>query len=350
MKDRVRFGIIGTGVIGPWHALAIEACEDAELVAVADVALDKAKALAKEHGDVECYADFRKMVGRSDLDAVSICTPSGLHGEAAIAAAQAGKHVLCEKPLDVTVEKIDAMIDAARENNVKLGGIFQWRTYPVSVRARDAVQSGALGKMVLGDAYLKYYRSQAYYDSAGWRGTWEFDGGGALMNQGVHGIDLLLWIMGDVESVFARTAPLLRKIEVEDTAVAALKFKSGAFGVIEGTTSSNPGEESMLAFHGDKGTIIMTESRFLRWAVAEQSGEHAEEKEDMKQVEGETKTGVSDPTEIGIRGHVIQVADMVKAIKEDRDPMVTGESARKSVQLITAIYESSRTGQEVFIK
>lgn len=350
MKGKVRFGIIGTGVIGPWHARAIEACEDAELAAVADVAVDKAKALAKEHGDAASYADFREMIARDDIDAVSICTPSGLHGEAAIAAAQAGKHVLCEKPLETTVEKIDAMINAARENSVKLGGVFQWRTYPVSIKAREAVQSGVLGKMVLGDAYLKYYRSQDYYDSAGWRGTWEFDGGGALMNQGVHGVDLLLWIMGDVESVFARTAPLLRKIEVEDTAVAALKFKSGAFGVIEGTTSSNPGEESMLSLHGDKGTIIMNESKFLRWAVAEEEGQHAEEKEEMKQVEGETKTGVSDPTEIGIRGHMIQVADMVKAIREDRDPMVTGESARKSVQLITAIYESSRTGQEVFIK
>jgi len=350
MNDKVRFGIIGTGVIGPWHAQAIEACEDAELVAVADIALDKAKALAKEHGGAACYADFREMVVSDDVDAVSICTPSGLHGDAAIAAAQAGKHVLCEKPLEITVEKIDAMIDAAKQNNVKLGGVFQWRTYPVSLKAREAVQSGALGKMVLGDAYLKYYRSQAYYDSAGWRGTWQFDGGGALMNQGVHGIDLLLWIMGDVESVFGRTAPLLREIEVEDTAVAALKFKSGAFGVIEGTTSSNPGEESMLALHGDKGTIIMTESRFLRWEVAEEEGEHAQEQEEMKQVEGETKTGVSDPTEIGIRGHMIQVADMVKAIKEDGEPMVTGASARKSVQLITAIYESSRTGQEIFIK
>jgi len=349
MKDKVRFGIIGAGVIAPWHARAIEACQDAQLVAIADVALDKAKALAKEHGDVPCYEDYRRMVARDDLDAVSICTPSGLHGDAAIAAAQAGKHVLCEKPLEVTLEKIDAMIAAAKENNVKLGGIFQWRTYPVSIKAREAVQSGRLGKMVLGDAYLKYYRSQAYYDSAGWRGTWKFDGGGALMNQGVHGIDILLWIMGDVESVFARAAPLVRKIDVEDTAVAVLKFKSGAFGVIEGTTSCNPGEESTLAFHGEKGTIIMTESRFLRWAVTDEPDGHAQEQEDMKKVEGETKTGVADPTEIGVRGHIIQVEDMVKAIRENRDPMVPGESARKSVQLILAIYESAKTGKEIFI-
>ena len=350
MRDRVRFGVIGSGVIGPWHARAIESCEEAELVAVSDSNLDKAKALAANHGGISCYQDYHEMLRNTDLDAVSICLPSGMHGDAAIAAARAGKHILCEKPLEITLEKIDAMIAAARDNKVKLGGIFQWRTYPVSIKARNAVRSGLLGKMVLGDAYLKYYRSQAYYDSAEWRGTWKYDGGGALMNQGVHGIDILLWVMGDVERVFARTAALARTIEVEDTAVAVLKFTSGAFGVIEATTSSNPGEPSTLAFHGEQGTIIMHEGAFLRWAVTDKKDGLAQEQVEMKKIEGESKTGVSDPREIGIRGHIIQVQDMVRAIKEDRDPMVTGESARKSVQLILAIYESSRTGKDVVIQ
>jgi len=349
MRDKVRFGVIGCGVIGPWHARAIAACDEAELVAVADINVEKAKALAEQHGGIPYHKDYHEMLRRDDLDAVSVCLPSGMHGEATIAAARAGKHVLCEKPLEITLEKVDAMIEAARKNKVKLGSIFQWRTYPISIKAREAVRSGLLGKMVLGDAYLKYYRSQAYYSSADWRGTWKYDGGGALMNQGVHGIDVLLWIMGDVQSVFARTAALARKIEVEDTAVAVLKFKSGAFGVIEGTTSSNPGELSTLTFHGEKGTIIMTETSFLRWAVTDEEDGHAQEQEEMKKIEGETKTGVADPREIGIRGHIIQVHDLVRAIKGNRDPMVTGESARKSVQLILAIYESSRTGKDVTI-
>ena len=189
---------------------------------------------------------------------VCVCTPSGNHGEVTIAAAEAGIHVLCEKPIEITDEKLTAMIDACRKHGVKLGGIFQRRTLPAAIKTREAIQSGKLGKMVLGDAYLKYYRSPEYYKSAGWRGTWELDGGGALMNQGIHGIDLITWMMGDVHSVVAKCGTLVRDIEVEDTAVAIVKYKNGAYGVIQGTTSVYPGLDTRFEVHGSSAPSSST--------------------------------------------------------------------------------------------
>jgi len=242
MKDgKFGWGIVGCGVIAPWHRGSVEHCPEAQVTAVCDIDEDKGRKFAAESGEaVAFYKDYHDLVADKNVDILSVCTPSGAHGEVAIAAAQAGKHVLCEKPLEITLQKMDEMIGACRDRGVKLGCIFQRRTYESSKQVRAAIQRGELGKMVLGDAFLKYYRSQAYYNSAGWRGTWEWDGGGALMNQGVHGIDLLLWIMGDVESVYARTDHLVRDIAVEDTAVALLRYKNGAWGVVEGTTSVNP--------------------------------------------------------------------------------------------------------------
>jgi predicted dehydrogenase len=339
MTEKTRFAIIGAGVISTPHARVITSSPRAELVAIADIELDKAKAQAEQYGIPHTYTDYMEMLKRDDIDVVSICVPSGLHGEATIAAAQAGKHVLCEKPLEITREKMDAMIAACRKSNVKLGAVFQRRTLPAAIATRQAIQSGKLGRMVLGDAYLKTYRSPDYYKSAGWRGTWALDGGGALMNQGVHGVDLIQWMMGDVQLVFAYSKALVRDIEVEDTAVAVLKYKSGAFGVIQGTTSVYPGRESRFEVHGEKGTIIFADSGFKEWKI-EGSDEVA------PQVEGALSAS-SNPKNISTGGHYILVNDMIDAIAEDRDPLITGEEARKAVGLILAIYESSREGKEV---
>jgi len=208
-----------------------------------------------------------------------------------------------------------------------------------AIITRKAIQEGKLGKLVLGDAYLKYYRSPEYYASAGWRGTWELDGGGALMNQGVHGIDLIQWMVGEVESVFAYTAPLIRDIEVEDTAVIVVKYKNGAFGVIQGTTSVYPGEETRFEIHGENGSIIFGDSGFKQWKFLDGD-------ETIPQV-GNSEGGGSDPKAISDEGHYIFVDDMIKAVREDREPLVSGEEARKAVDLILAIYESSRTGKEI---
>jgi len=348
MKDgKFGWGIVGCGVIAPWHRGSVEHCPEAQVTAVCDIDEDKGRKFAAESGEaVAFYKDYHDLVADKNVDILSVCTPSGAHGEVAIAAAQAGKHVLCEKPLEITLQKMDEMIGACRDRGVKLGCIFQRRTYESSKQVRAAIQRGELGKMVLGDAFLKYYRSQAYYNSAGWRGTWEWDGGGALMNQGVHGIDLLLWIMGDVESVYARTDHLVRDIAVEDTAVALLRYKNGAWGVVEGTTSVNPGEPTSIELHGKLGSIILQEGNIAKWATTTGDDDLAEPRE-IEQPAGEEKSAVSDPASISMGGHIALVEDLVQAVKQDRDPMIPGESARKAVELILAIYESARTGREI---
>ena len=340
MSDTVNFGVIGCGVIGPWHTGAIDAVPGAKLVAVCDIIEEKAKALAEKHG-VEYHTDYHQLLARDDIDAVSICTPSGMHGDMTIDAARAGKHVMCEKPMDIHLAKIDAMIAECAKAKVKLAVIFQRRTQRLWRKVHDTVQDGKLGKMVLGDAYLKYYRDQAYYDSAGWRGTWQWDGGGALMNQGVHCVDLLQWIMGPVKTIYAHADHLVRKIEVEDTAVAALTFENGAFGVLEGTTSV-VGMEHRLEFHGNQGSISVYSEDFDKWEVP---GETLEQARESMTVE---KSGAShDPTAIGVEGHQRHILDLVQAIRDDRPPMVRGEDARRAVEIILGVYKSARIGAPV---
>ncbi|MFE5323902.1 Gfo/Idh/MocA family protein [Paenibacillus sp. NPDC056579] len=340
MSQKIRFAVIGAGVIAPLHARAIQQHPEAELVAFVDSVKEKAEKLAKEYGVSEVYGDIRELLQESDVDAVCICLPSGLHSEVTIAAAEAGKHVLCEKPLDITLASMDAMIAACRSHKVKLATVFQKRTTELAIQVRKAVQEGKLGKLVLGDAYLKYYRSPEYYKSADWRGTWAVDGGGALMNQGVHGIDIIRWIMGDVDSVFAYAAPLVRDIEVEDTAVAVVRYKNGAFGVIQGTTSVNPGQEPRFEIHGEHGSIIYGDSGIKLWKTID--GEEPPAAAASSKAEGS-----NDPQAISNDGHYILIDDLIHAIREDRDPLISGEEARKAVELILAIYESARTGREV---
>jgi predicted dehydrogenase len=346
--QEIRWGIIGCGVIAPFHAESVTDSEYANLAAVCDIDVATGEAFAEQYG-VPFYQDYRQMLSEGVIDVVSICTPSGLHSEMAIAAAEAGVHILCEKPMAITIPQIDAMMDAVEKAGVKLEVIFQRRTYETTQRVRQAVQAGALGEMTLGDAYLKYYRSPAYYASADWRATWALDGGGALMNQGVHGIDVLLWVMGPAKSVYAKAEAKVRDIEVEDTCVAVVSFENGAFGVIEGTTSSNPGEPTAFHFHGDRGTIILDDQGIQKWAVAPDRSKLAEN--DPEQcVSRASLSATSDPKAIGRAGHRIQVDDLCLAIAEDREPMITGASARHAVELILAIYQSAQTGREVMLR
>jgi UDP-N-acetyl-2-amino-2-deoxyglucuronate dehydrogenase len=347
MTEKLRWGIIGCGVIAPWHADSVVDCQYADLVAVCDIDREKGEAFAERYG-TDFFLEYKQMLVQAGIDVVSICTPSGLHSEMTVAAAKAGVHVLCEKPMAITVPQIDAMLRAAKTADIKLEVIFQRRTYETTRIVRQAVQAGILGQMTLGDAYLKYYRSPAYYKSADWRATWELDGGGALMNQGVHGIDVLAWVMGDVKSVYAKAEAKVRDIEVEDTCVALVTFKNGAFGVIEGTTSSNPGEETEFHFHGDKGTIILDDDGIKKWAIAEDRSVIAINDEE-KCVIRKAPSATADPTTIGRAGHQAQVNDLSQVILEDLEPMITGDSARKAVELILAIYESAQTGEEVFL-
>jgi len=347
-RGKLGFAVVGCGVIGPWHAKAIQLAPRCELIALCDIEIGNAQALAAEYGNVPCYSDHREMLKREpDVDAVCVCVPSGLHWQIAVDAANAGRHVLSEKPLDVTLAHMDRMIETCHKQKVKLGCIFQRRTKAMTKTARKLVQGGKLGKIVLADCYQKYYRSPAYYKSAGWRGTWELDGGGALMNQGVHGIDQLLYIMGGVDTVTAHAAPLVRDIPVEDTAVAILEYANGAFGVIEGTTSVTPGMSCRTEIHGENGTLIFNDGGLVKYALAKKKADIAKDVPLVIKDNAPRKSTASDPKALSVHGHMVQVADLAQAILKDREPMVPGEEARKAVELILAIYRSAKTGKAV---
>lgn len=336
--DKIGFGIIGCGMIGNIHASAISKVKEAKLVAVANPTISKAEKLATQYG-VDYYQDYLDLLKRKDIEVVCICTPSGTHRKIAEDSANYGKNVLIEKPLEVTLEKCDEIIETCKKNKVKLGIVFQSRTYESSKKVKEIVDSGRLGKLILGDAYIKWYRTPEYYKSAGWRATWELDGGGSLMNQCIHTIDLLQWIMGPVETVFGYAETLAHSINVEDTAIALLKFRNGSFGVIEGTTSIYPGLPRRLEIHGKKGTIIIEDVIITKLDI---QGEEIK----LEQKKEERVGGASSPA-IEDTGHVKQIEEFVSAIKENKEPLVTGIEARKSVEIILAIYKSAKTNTVV---
>ena len=342
------FGIIGCGMIANFHAKAIADIEGAELVACFNRTAEKAETLSAEFGG-KVYTDLEEMLAHPGLDIVTICSPSGAHMEPCVAAAKSGKHVIVEKPLDVTVDRCDQMIAACDAAGVKLATIFPSRFHQSSKLMKQAVESGRFGKLALGDAYVKWFRTQEYYDSGAWRGTWELDGGGALMNQAIHSVDLLLWLMGPAVEVSAHTATLAHeRIEVEDVCTATVKFASGALGVIEATTAGFPGSLKKIELTGSTGTAILEEEDIIKWEFAETAPEDEKLREEMQ---GKTMTGggAADPAAIGHHAHAELFRDFLDAIQEDRAPAIDGSEGRKSVELILAIYESAKTGQPVKI-
>lgn len=327
---KVRFGLVGCGNISRFHIAAIQACEQAELTAVCD-SFEPNLQKAVEATGVQGYLDYRDLVRSDAVDAVDIMTASGLHAQIGIEAAKAGKHVIVEKPIDVTLEASQALVDACRENGVKLSCIFQRRFGGPVQAIKEAVRRGDFGTLNECCCHTKWYRDQAYYDCVDWRGTWALDGGGALMNQSIHYIDLMQYIMGDVDEVMGYTATRAHEnMETEDVAVAALRFKSGALGLIEGTTSAYPGFTTRLDVHGDKGSVMLENDLIKFWQF--QNGLECDE---SLKVKGEQSA------------HSFQINDFVDAILTDRDPVVTGEEALKALKIILAIYESTRTGKPV---
>jgi UDP-N-acetyl-2-amino-2-deoxyglucuronate dehydrogenase len=341
----VGFGIVGCGNIGAVHAEVISQLPQARLVAVSSRTVASAKRLGHKH-KVPVYGDYNEMFARPEVDVVSLCTPSGARAEIAEAAARAGKHIVSEKPLEVSLERVDRITKACDMHHVKLAAIFPVRFFRSTQRVRQAVEAGRLGKPVLGDAYVKWYRTQEYYEAGGWRGTWKLDGGGALMNQSIHYVDQLQWMFGPVEQVFAQTTTLMHPgLEVEDTAVAVLKFINGALGVIEGTTSISPGFPARMELHGEKGTIAWQEGQIITWKLADATP--VEEAQMLAIGRKVDATGSQDPTAFNREGHNIQLADMADAILEDREPSVNGYEGRKAVELVLAIYRSANTGRPV---
>ncbi len=349
MGKKYGFGIVGTGMISEFHAKAILELENARLVGIYSRTEEKAKKWCEDNKfeGIKPYWDLEKFLSDPEIDVITICTPSGAHLEPTVKAAEFGKHVICEKPLEVTLERVDRMIEAHKKAGTKLGGIFNSRYEPVNQMIKKTIESGRLGKITYAGGYIPWWRTQEYYDTGGWKGTWKYDGGGALMNQGTHTIDLLQWLVGlKIKRVVGFTGLVGHKnIEVEDIGVASLEFENGAMGVIFGTTAMYPGQPSRVEIGGTDGTII-SESTSLK--VFQFREERPEDKEIIEKFgKPPAASGSTDPRAISYENHKWNFAEFLKALDENREPELNGEEARKAVQIVLAIYESARTGKIV---
>lgn len=342
--NQLGFGIAGAGLIAEVHAAAIAESSLTRLVAIWSRSQASAERLASRH-DVPAFSDYGEFLRAPGLGAVAVCTPSGNHLEPALEAARAGKHVMVEKPIEIDLERADRIIAQCRESGVTLGVIFQSRFLRSVRQIKEAIQQGWLGEPVMGTAEVKWFRAPEYYAPGGWHGTLALDGGGALINQAIHTIDLLLWLMGPVESVQAYTARRrYPHIEGEDTAVAALRFGSGALGSIVGATSVYPGFSRILAVHGSRGTLVLEGTRI---GVARFEDRALEEQ--FVKPEEVRDHGVSDPRVSDTEPHRLQYEDFAQAVFQNRPPAIDGPEGRRSLELVRAIYESAERGTAVVL-
>lgn len=333
------FGIIGAGLIADFHARAIADIPNAKVLACCDKVPQRAKALAEKH-KCKAFTDTDEMLGSKELDIVTIATPSGAHAEPAIAAARAGKHVICEKPLEVTLERIDAMIDAHKKAGTLLGGVFQNRFTDAQAALRGVIKAERFGVITYAGVYVPWWRTDEYYTDS-WHGTWKLDGGGALMNQSIHMVDMLCDLMPPVESVRAYVATLGHpEIEAEDTAVATLRFTNGALGIIYGTTASYPGQFKRFEITGTKGTVVYLEDSFTVWQFADEKPEDERIRKQFGQVKG--AGGVADPAAIVHDLHARNFKAFIDALEGGKELSLSGTEARKAVQLILAIYKAAK--------
>lgn len=347
----MKFGIIGAGMIGHFHAKAITAMTGGTLHSVFDLRQEAADKLAGEYGGT-AYSDMAEFLADEELEIVTVGTPSGAHLEPSLAALNAGKHVICEKPLEITLERIDQLTAAAEANGKTIAAVLNRRFHPGMDAFKKASDEGRFGTLTNASAYVKWYRDQAYYDSAGWRGTWALDGGGALMNQSIHTVDSLLYLAGPVKSVQANTACLAHeRIEVEDIVVAIVEFESGARGVIECSTCtwSKDGHPARVQLSGTEGSVFLADEAFEVWDFMEEKPEDAEIQSTLMKGQ-EAGLGANDPSAINFYQHQRNFEEVVNAIAEGREPTTSASEARKPVALITAIYESAQNdGKKVFL-
>ena len=343
---KVRFGIVGCGAIGPTHAAALAGLEDAELVAVADPLAERAADLAERFGAAGIYGDAAGLLADPAVDVVCLCTPSGLHADGSVAALEAGKHVVVEKPMDVTVEACDRVLAAQRRTGRLLSVVSQHRFDPATERVKRLVDAGTLGRLVLVTADVKWYRTQAYYDGGSWRGTWALDGGGAVMNQGIHTVDLLLHLAGPVRTVYAqaRTAAHER-IEVEDVAAATLTFASGAIGTLVATTAAFDGLPVRVDLFGTAGTARLEGDAIGLVKVRDEPGLTVTEPAAAHAVRVATGGTASASSTAPTWGdaHRAQLADVIRCLRAGGRPRSDGTDGRAAVRLVRAVYESART-------
>ena len=343
----MNFGIIGTGMIGGFHAKAIAAMTGGELIGAADRVLERTQAFAEQYNTL-AYDSVDAMLADPQIDIVTIGTPSGAHFDPAMAAIEAGKHVIIEKPLEITTERIDQLMDAAQKSGKTLAAVLNRRFHPGMDAFKKASTEGRFGTLASASAYIKWYRDQAYYDSAGWRGTWALDGGGALMNQSIHTVDALLYLAGPVKRVTANTALLAHeRIEVEDHCVALLEFENGARGVIEASTCtwSKDGHPARVQLSGTEGSVFLADEAFESWDFQNEQPEDEEIRSSLMKGQ-EAGLGANDPSAINTYQHQRNFEEVVTAIHEGREPTTSANESRKAVELIQAIYESAKNDGE----
>jgi predicted dehydrogenase len=342
-REKIGFALLGSGSIAAFHARAIAATAGAELRAIYSRTPARARAFAAQFGGV-AVDDFDALLDREDIDAVCVTVPSGLHGELTLRALAAGKHVLCEKPLEIDTVRIDAMIAAAQRAGRILAAVFQFRLGTGAGHLKRAMVAGRFGRLALCSAYVKWWRDPGYYSSSDWKGTESLDGGGALMNQAVHAVDLLQWLAGMPVRVGARVQTCVHSIKMEDTVAAWLEFPDGALGVVEASTACYPGSRLRLEIMGEKGSVVLEDDRITRWEFADDRPE-----DEAIRLASPTRIGggASDPKAISVEGHRLLIEDLVDAIRTGRPPLISASEARNAVAIIQAIYRSSRLGGSV---
>jgi UDP-N-acetyl-2-amino-2-deoxyglucuronate dehydrogenase len=339
---RLHFGIVGVGNIAPLHALAIRGLPEAELVAVATRDSERGRAFTKKYGGV-WQADYADLLQQPDVDVVVICTPHDLHAPMTIAAAQAGKHVLCEKPMARTMAECDTMVAACDRAGVTLGVVFQSRFEALSLQLKRLIDEGTLGRIMWNSANTIWYRTNDYYSSGPWRGTWAHEGGGVLINQAIHAIDLMLWLTGMPDQVAAQTRTLNHTIEVEDGAIATLAYGENRLGLIQATTVAYPGYAERLEVYGTCGSAIYHKGEGrLEWHLLDPREDHV--------LETNISSGAANPMDISAAGHAAVFQDFAEAIRQGRRPLIDGLEGRRSVQVVEAIYQSARSGGAVTLR
>ena len=336
--DRVRFAVVGCGTIGRFHASAIAQIPDAELRGVYSASRSSAEKFIEEF-PAPIFDSYEELLSADDIDAVCLCTPSGYHTEQAVAAMEAGKHVVVEKPMSLCLADADRIIETAEKTGMKVCVISQFRFSETVQEVRRALDEGAFGKVVSGSLSMSYYRSHDYYASGKWRGTWELDGGGCLMNQGIHGIDVFRYLMGPVKQLTAITKTQTRRVEVEDSAAAVLEFESGALGTIQASTTSYPGYARRVEICGDAGSVVLEEDSILKWDLPIACR--------LPVGLGAANAASSDPKAISVAGHVRQIKNLVDAVLHGEALMAPAAAGRAPLEVIMAIYESSKSGKPV---
>lgn len=338
------FGIVGVGMIADYHAQAIAHSRGGRLVGVATRNADTARAFAAKHGVAFSTTSVDELVARPDIDVVCVTTPSGAHLEPALAAVRAGKHVVVEKPIEITTERADELLREADARGVRIAPIFQARFGEGARTLKGALDAGRFGRLVLASAYVKWHRSAAYY--TGWKGTLQLDGGGALINQAIHGIDLLQWFAGMPAEVFCwKTRRVYSHIEAEDTASATLRFAHGALGSIEACTAGWPGWERRIEIVGENGAARLEDDRLTKWDFRDAlPGDDAIR---AAKVDPTMQSGAGAPNAITHHGHLRQIQDLIDALRENRPVAIDGHEARKAVALIRALYASAERGVPV---